>query len=62
MFLIYRLAESWGMSSSEAFRVLSSTDIMNGYIIPFYDVLHTQGEECLVEEITGLARKRGAHV
>lgn len=59
IFLMYRLAESWGKTVSEVYRELSDTGILGGYVIPFYDVLHTQGEQSLVKEITELARKRG---
>ena len=62
VFLVHRLADHWKRSAADSYGVLSSTGIMDGYIIPFYDVLHTQGEEALVEDITELARKRGAQV
>lgn len=62
VFLIYRLAESWGKTVPETYRELADAGILSGYVIPFYDVLHTQGEQSLVEEITELARKRGAEL
>jgi len=58
-FLIHRIAERWGMTAPEAFKKLDSADIVDGYIIKHYDVLHTLGEEYLVDDVTSLARKRG---
>lgn len=62
VFLIHRLAESWGKAPAETYRALSDAKVLEDYIIPFYDVLHTQGEQCLVEEITELVRRRGVAV
>lgn len=60
MFLMYRLAESWGEPVSRVYRVLESTGALKDYILPFYDVLHTLGEEYLVDDITEYVKKRGA--
>lgn len=62
MFLIHRLSEAWGISPCDVYRKLTAVGIMDDYIIPFYDVLHTLGAEYLVSDITELARKRGAVV
>lgn len=62
VFLMYRLAESWGKTVPEVYRELAETDVLGGYIIPFYDVLHTQGEQSLVEEVTELVRRRRAAI
>ena len=59
VFLIHRVAESWQKTASETFRLLDNATIVSEYIVPFYDVLHTLGEEYLVADITSLAEKRG---
>ncbi len=59
VFLVHRVAESWQKTPSETFRLLDSANIVSDYIVPFYDVLHTLGEEYLVQDITELAEKRG---
>ena len=38
---------------------LSEGGIIHDYILPLYDVLHTLGEDYLVEDITAMARERG---
>jgi hypothetical protein len=62
VFLIHRLADKWGKPTPEVYRVLVDTDILDGYILPSYDTLHTLGTEYLVEDITDFARERGANL
>lgn len=59
VFLIHRIAESWQKTPSETFCLLNDANIVSGYIVPFYDVLHTLGEEHLIQDITELAEKKG---
>ena len=59
VFLINLLAEHAGLSTQEIYRRLTDSGILDGYIIPCYDVLHTLGEKYLVADITGMMRERG---
>ena len=59
MFLMYRLAESWGEPVFRVYRRLEAAGALRNYIIPFYDVLHTLGEEYLVDDVTEYVRERG---
>ena len=54
IFIIYSLTDKW--------KILNTTGILDNYIIKCYDVLHTQGKECLVEDITDYAREKGVNV
>ncbi|MDD6397807.1 MAG: DUF3791 domain-containing protein [Anaerovibrio sp.] len=38
------------------------SDILYSYIVPSYDVLHTQGKDYIVEDILELMQKRGVQV
>ena len=58
-FIFYSLSDSWNTSPAEVYKVLSSSRILDGYIIEAYDVLHTLGKEYLVEDITDLVNDRG---
>ena len=62
IFLIYSLANKWKVSPTQVYKILNTTGILDNYIIPYYDVLHTQGKEYLVEDITDYAREKGAKV
>ena len=62
VFLIHQLAEAWGKSPAEVYHALKESDILYGYIVPCYDVLHTLGSRYLVEDISEFARERGLAV
>ena len=59
IFVLYSLAAKWEMSPAEVYRILNSSGILDNYIIKCYDVLHTQGKEYLVEDITDFVREKG---
>ena len=50
------------MSPAEVYKILNSTGILDNYIIGCYDVLHTQGKEYLIEDITEFVREKGGNV
>lgn len=59
VFLIHKLARHLGKTTPEIYRLLSQNDILDGYIIECYDVLHTLGEQYLVNDISELLEERG---
>ena len=62
IFMLYSLADKWAMSPAKVYKILNSTGILDNYIIKCYDVLHTQGKEYLVEDITDYVREKGINV
>ena len=63
VFCIENVAENLGLKSDEIYKLLTEkTDILDTYIIPCYDVLHTQGKEYIVNDIIELMRERGLKV
>lgn len=55
------VAEALGIPGEQAYRLLDGkTDILTGYLVPSYDVLHTQSREYVVEDLIGLLRERKA--
>ena len=59
VFVLYRLAEHWGRPVPDVYQTLKRVDALEDYVIPFHDVLHTLGEEYLVEDLTEYVRLRG---
>ncbi len=59
IFLIHILAESLNKSPTTVYKLLSKSKILDTYIIPSYDVLHTLGRQYLIEDITSLVKERG---
>lgn len=62
IFLLYSLAEKWKKMPAAVYQILNSTGILDNYIIPCYDVLHTQGKEYLIEDITEYVKEKGVSV
>ena len=62
IFMLYALAEIWKKTPAAVYHILNSTGILDDYIIAGYDMLHTQGKEYLVEDITEFAREKGVEV
>lgn len=62
IFMLYALAEKWKKTPAAVYKILNTTGILDDYIIAGYDMLHTQGKEYLVEDITEFVRERGVSV
>lgn len=62
IFVLYSLADEWNKTPAAVYRILNSTGILDNYVIDAYDVLHTQGKEYLVEDITEYVREKGVQV
>ena len=58
-YCIGNLARRLNMSATEVYRRLKQSDILNGYIIPSYDVLHSFSKEYLLEDLTEYMREKG---
>ena len=63
LFCIEGLAKKLGKDGREVYRMLTEdSDILNSYIVPSYDVLHTQGKDYIIEDILDVMKKRGLTV
>lgn len=59
IFLIHSLSDAWCKKPVEVYDILMRTDVLDGYIVPCYDTLHTLGKEYLIEDITEFVREKG---
>lgn len=60
VFCIEALAEELGTSGDKIYTMLvDRSDILDSYIVPCYDVLHTQDKEWVVRDLLGLMQTRG---
>ncbi len=60
VFCIENVAQKLEMNPAEVYQALAEkSDILNGYIIPSYEILHTQSKEYIVEDIISLMEERG---
>lgn len=62
VFLIHALANTWNRSCKHVYQILNYTGILDNYILPCYDVLHTQGEQYLVDDITDFVKEKGVQI
>ena len=54
------LSEALHKSASQVYSALRSSGVLNDYIIPCYDVLHTFSKEYIVEDLTEVLKEKGA--
>lgn len=60
VFCIENVALKLGVSGDRIYRAfIEQSDILNSYIVPCCDVLHTQSREYIVEDLLSLMRERG---
>ena len=60
VFCIENVAKKLGVDAEKVYDLLTKeSDILNGYIVKDYDVLHTQGKEYIVDDIIELMKERG---
>ncbi len=62
IFCIENLAIRLGVDAEHVYEVLCKNNILNGYIVPCYDVLHTQDKEYILDDILEFMKERGAAV
>ena len=62
VFMIHALAEAWGISCGEVYRKLNQSGAIDNYLTPHYDVLHTLGEQYLIEDIEEYLKIRGVEI
>ena len=60
VFCIEALADELELTGDKIYKKLTeNSDILDNYIIPYYDALHTQGKEYIVCELKELMLKKG---
>lgn len=59
IFCVGSVADALKMSAKDVYRRMSEGNIISGYIVPCYDVLHTFSREYIVEDLIDLMNKRG---
>ncbi|OFI07103.1 hypothetical protein CLOACE_05080 [Clostridium acetireducens DSM 10703] len=60
IFCIESLAEKLEMSAKEVYKLINiDTDILQSYIIPCYEPLHSQSKHYIVEDLIDVMKERG---
>ncbi len=58
-YCISKLAAQLNLSQNEVYKRLKSSGILDEYIVPSYDVLHTFSSRYLMEDLTDYMREKG---
>lgn len=58
-YCISKLAHQLNLSQQVVYRKLKSSGILNEYMIPSYDVLHTFGSKYLMDDLISFMQEKG---
>lgn len=59
-YCIAKLSDSLNMDQQDIYSRLKNYGILNNYIVPSYDVLHTFGSRYLMNDIIDFMKEKGA--
>ena len=59
MYMIHACANKWETSPAQVYQKLKEANCIQAYLVPFYDVLHTQSSRYVVDDIQQYLQKRG---
>lgn len=62
IFCIESLAESLGVSSKEVYKLIKDTNVLDSYIIPCYEPLHSQSKKYIVQDLIEVLKERGVSI
>ena len=58
VFCIENVADKLGKRGNEVFNVLKESHLLDRYLIPSYEALHTQSKQYIVDEIISVMREK----
>ena len=59
IFCVNNVADHLNKSAKDVYHLMQDADIINGYIVPCYEVLHTFSKEYIVEDLVSFMQKKG---
>ncbi len=63
IFCIENVAAKLGVNAERVYQAFTEkSDILNGYIVPEYEVLHTQSREYIVDDLLDVMKERGVKI
>ena len=60
IFCIESLADTLEIDAKKVYRMIKDSSILDEYIIPCYEPLHSQSKHYIVEDLIGVLKERGA--
>lgn len=63
VFCIENVAAKLGVNPKRVYQAFTEkSDILNGYIVPEYEVLHTQSQEYIVDDLLDVMKEKGVNI
>lgn len=63
VFCIENVAAKLGVDAERVYEAFTEkSDILSGYIVPEYEMLHTQSKEYIVDDLLDVMKERGVEV
>lgn len=59
VYMIHRCARQWGLSPAKVYHKLNESGCIASYLVPHYDVLHTQSSAYVMDDIRLYLERRG---
>ena len=60
IFCIENVAAALGVNAEQVYEAFAEkSDILNGYIVPEYEILHTQSRDYIVNDLIDIMKERG---
>ncbi len=62
VYLIHACANFWNVTPARVYNALKKSNCIEKYLVPNYEILHTQGTNYLVEDISSYLKNRNIAV
>lgn len=62
VYMIHACANRWNLSPKQVYQKLQATGCISEYLVPNYEIFHTQGSGYLVDDIKEYLRIRGVRI
>ncbi len=63
IFCIENVAAKLGVGAEKVYEAFTvKSNILNGYIVPEYEVLHTQSRDYIVDDLLDVMKERGVEI
>ena len=62
VYMIHACANKWNKPPAEIYHKLQSTGCIDNYLVPHYDILHTQSTGYITDDISEYMKIRGVTI
>jgi hypothetical protein len=63
IFCIENIAIRLGVGAEKVYEALAvKSDILSSYVVPYFDILHTQDKEYIIDDILNVVKERGVEI